>query len=287
MQERWQQVARPEGCLHGLAPLAAAATRNPAAARTWCRLLTTNAKVCCQSGLQLWPCTEVSPLCSTARAAAAPPPPPWAPPSPPPPPCPAEAPAGSSRDSRLLTGFRRPRKVLRLQGWVWGGRAPEVGGAGGSVDSVHGQQVGQQHAGRQPEQNSREAAQPTSTQSPTQSRTWAPARHPPPPPAAPPAGAATASAAAALRQRERARRWPLPPPAVGPSWGPNASPGSPATPACGRRRAEREGLQGQMGGATCSRQDCQLSRTELPLLTSPAVFPQRRRATSCPGPAAT
>jgi hypothetical protein len=57
-------------------------------------------------------CTAVSPFCSTARAelqllrsgaagAAAVPP--------------GSDAAGSSRDTLLLTGFKRPRKVLRLQ----------------------------------------------------------------------------------------------------------------------------------------------------------------------------
>ena len=56
-------------------------------------------------------CTEVSPFCSTARAAAEP----ALMACPPMPSLNSAAAAGSSRDTRLLTGLRRPRKVDRLR----------------------------------------------------------------------------------------------------------------------------------------------------------------------------
>lgn len=97
-------------------------------ARTWCLLDTTKANDCCQPGRQLVSLTLVSPACSTARAAAAPPlmacPLMW------PPGATRVAAAGSSSDTRLLTGLSRPRNVLRLHGGQARGRAQDSGKLG-------------------------------------------------------------------------------------------------------------------------------------------------------------
>jgi len=96
---------------------------HPPTQPTWCRELTTKAKLCCQRGLQVSASTEVTPFCRTGQACSR---------SPPGSDTGSGSAPGSRRERRLLAGLSRPKKVLRLQ-WSKGVGAQEKG-KGGEVE---------------------------------------------------------------------------------------------------------------------------------------------------------